>query len=151
MTTELDERTRTELEAAAFRQLVEHLRFRPWEKHIIQRLIAPHDQALERFPETESRALVFMALVISNLALIFVSRSGTASLASIYARQNAVFWIIIAVTLGALLAVVQVPAVADLFRFTSPPWTAAAAVAAAATGVVLLAGSVLQHQRLATH
>ena len=32
-------------------QLVEHLRFRPWEKHIIQRLIAPHDQALKRFPE----------------------------------------------------------------------------------------------------
>jgi hypothetical protein len=32
-------------------QLVEHLRFRPWEKHIIQRLIAPHDQALQRFPE----------------------------------------------------------------------------------------------------
>ena len=28
MTTELDERTRTELEAAAFRQLVEHLRNR---------------------------------------------------------------------------------------------------------------------------
>ncbi len=32
-------------------QLIEHLRFRPWEKHIIQRLIAPHDQALRRFPE----------------------------------------------------------------------------------------------------
>lgn len=32
-------------------QLVEHLRFRPWEKHIIQRLVAPHDQALRRFPE----------------------------------------------------------------------------------------------------
>lgn len=32
-------------------QLIEHLRFRPWEKHIIQRLIAPHDQALRRFPQ----------------------------------------------------------------------------------------------------
>jgi biotin carboxylase len=32
-------------------QLIEHLRFKPWEKHIIQRLIAPHDQALRRFPE----------------------------------------------------------------------------------------------------
>jgi Ca2+-transporting ATPase len=35
--------------------------------------------ALRWFSETESRALVFMCLVISNLALISVSRSGTAS------------------------------------------------------------------------
>ncbi len=31
-------------------QLVEHLRFAPWEKHIIKRLIEPHNQALKRFP-----------------------------------------------------------------------------------------------------
>ena len=31
--------------------LIEHLRFRPWEKHIIQRLIEPHNQALKRFPQ----------------------------------------------------------------------------------------------------
>ena len=31
-------------------QLIEHLRFRPWEKHIIKRLIEPHNQALKRFP-----------------------------------------------------------------------------------------------------
>jgi Ca2+-transporting ATPase len=107
--------------------------------------------ALDRLSETESRALVFMGLVISNLALIFVSRSGTASLATIYARPNAVFWTIIAVTVGALLAVIQIAPVADLFRFTSPPWIAAAVVAAAATGFVLLAGSILQHQKLSAH
>ncbi len=41
-------------------QLIEHLRFRPWEKHIIERLIEPHNQALRRFPEFEvdSRKLV---------------------------------------------------------------------------------------------
>jgi hypothetical protein len=41
-------------------ELIEHLRFDPWEKHIIGRLIAPHDQALERFPQfrTGSRHLV---------------------------------------------------------------------------------------------
>jgi len=40
--------------------LIEHLRFDPWEKHIIGRLVAPHDQALERFPQfrTGSRHLV---------------------------------------------------------------------------------------------
>lgn len=32
-------------------ELVEHMRLRPWEKHIIRRLIAPHDQAIERFPQ----------------------------------------------------------------------------------------------------
>lgn len=32
-------------------QLIEHLRFRPWEKHIIKRLIEPHNQALRRFPQ----------------------------------------------------------------------------------------------------
>jgi hypothetical protein len=31
-------------------QLIEHLRFHPWEKHIIKRLIEPHNQALRRFP-----------------------------------------------------------------------------------------------------
>jgi Ca2+-transporting ATPase len=107
--------------------------------------------ALNRLSESESRALVFVALVISNLALIFVSRSGSASLATIYARPNPVFWVIIAVAVGALLAVIQIPAVADLFRFTSPPWTVAAGVAVAATGFVLLAGSVLHHQKLTHH
>ena len=31
-------------------ELIEHLRFRPWEKHVIKRLIEPHNQALRRFP-----------------------------------------------------------------------------------------------------
>lgn len=32
-------------------ELIEHLRFEPWEKHIISRLIEPHNQALKRFPQ----------------------------------------------------------------------------------------------------
>jgi hypothetical protein len=32
-------------------ELLDHLRFRPWEKHIIKRLIEPHNQALRRFPQ----------------------------------------------------------------------------------------------------
>lgn len=32
-------------------QLVEHLRFAPWEKHIIGRLIEPHNQAIARYPQ----------------------------------------------------------------------------------------------------
>ena len=32
-------------------ELIQHLRFKPWEKHIIQRLIEPHNQALKRYPQ----------------------------------------------------------------------------------------------------
>jgi hypothetical protein len=41
-------------------ELITHLRFGPWEKHIIGKLVAPHDQALERFPQfrTGSRHFV---------------------------------------------------------------------------------------------
>ncbi|HUG23794.1 ATP-grasp domain-containing protein [Piscinibacter sp.] len=31
--------------------LIEHLRFQPWERHVISRLIEPHNQALKRFPQ----------------------------------------------------------------------------------------------------
>ena len=31
--------------------LIEHLRFKPWEKHVIKRLIEPHNQAMRRFPQ----------------------------------------------------------------------------------------------------
>lgn len=32
-------------------ELIQHLRFKPWEKHVIQRLIEPHNQALKRYPQ----------------------------------------------------------------------------------------------------
>jgi hypothetical protein len=32
-------------------QLLGHLRFEPWERHIIKRLVEPHNQALKRFPQ----------------------------------------------------------------------------------------------------
>jgi biotin carboxylase len=46
-------------------ELIEHLRFAPWEKHIIQRLIEPHNQALKRFPQFRvgSRNLIVEALL----------------------------------------------------------------------------------------
>lgn len=41
-------------------ELIEHLRFKPWEKHIIKRLIEPHNQALRRFPQylVDSRKMI---------------------------------------------------------------------------------------------
>jgi ATP-grasp domain len=32
-------------------ELIKHLTFKPWEKHIVKRLIEPHNQALKRFPQ----------------------------------------------------------------------------------------------------
>lgn len=46
-------------------ELLEHLRFQPWEKHVIERLVAPHDQALQRFPQfdVDSRKLIVEAVL----------------------------------------------------------------------------------------
>ena len=46
-------------------ELIEHLNFRPWEKHIIKRLIEPHNQALRRFPQfrTDSRKMIVEELL----------------------------------------------------------------------------------------
>jgi biotin carboxylase len=46
-------------------QLVAHLRFAPWEKHVIGRLIEPHNQAIERFPQfrVSSRHLIVEELL----------------------------------------------------------------------------------------
>lgn len=40
--------------------LIDHLRFKPWEKHVIKRLIEPHNQALRRFPQfrVDSRKMI---------------------------------------------------------------------------------------------
>ena len=45
--------------------LIEHLRFKPWEKHVIKRLIEPHNQALRRFPQfrIDSRKMIIEELL----------------------------------------------------------------------------------------
>ena len=46
-------------------ELIEHLRFKPWEKHVIKRLIEPHNQALRRFPQfqIDSRKMIVEELL----------------------------------------------------------------------------------------
>jgi len=46
-------------------ELIAHLRFRRWEKHIIKRLIEPHNQAMRRYPQftVDSRHLVVEEIV----------------------------------------------------------------------------------------
>jgi ATP-grasp domain len=49
-------------------ELIEHLRFRPWEKHVIKRLIEPHNQALRRFPrfQIDARKLIVEELLVGR-------------------------------------------------------------------------------------
>jgi hypothetical protein len=48
--------------------LIEHLRFKPWEKHVIKRLIEPHNQALRRFPQflIDSRKMIVEELLLGR-------------------------------------------------------------------------------------
>ena len=49
-------------------ELIDHLRFKPWEKHVIKRLIEPHNQALRRFPQfqVDSRKMIVEELLQGN-------------------------------------------------------------------------------------
>lgn len=105
-----------------------------------------YGSALALMDEHSARALTFVGLVVANLALIFVSRSRSASFAAIYTRPNAVYWWITGVACTALAVVIYVPAVATLFRFSPPPWSSVAIIVVSATTLVLLTGKWLRHE-----
>jgi Ca2+-transporting ATPase len=84
----------------------------------------------------EARALGFTALVCSNVALIVAFRSRRLTLVQLFGRRNDVSWIVIAAALCALLAVVYLPAAAELLRMTAPSWTAQAIAAIAGLSVL---------------
>jgi hypothetical protein len=102
--------------------------------------------ALSVLPHERARALVFLGIVVANVALIFVSRSSSETFAALFARQNAVFWWIGALACLAVAIVILVPGLATAFRFAPPPAALAATVAVAAISVVLLAGAWLRNQ-----
>jgi len=87
---------------------------------------------------------VFVSLVVANVALIFVSRSRTASVRAIAKRHNNIFWIMAAVACAALALVIHLPGVATVFRFTPPAWDMQLAVAVATVVLVLAAGRWLR-------
>lgn len=102
--------------------------------------------ALRITDENEARALTFVTLVVSNLALIFVSRSRSESLATIFVKPNRIFWWIAAIASAALGITIGVPEVADAFQFSSPPWSATLIAAAAAAMLVLAGGWLLRNR-----
>jgi P-type Ca2+ transporter type 2C len=96
--------------------------------------------------ENEARTLAFLALVASNLALIFVSRSRTESLARIFVKPNRIFWWIVGLAAVSLALIIGIPGAAEVFRFASPGWPATAAVVTLAAGSVLVFGRILRNR-----
>ncbi|HEY5808944.1 MAG TPA: cation-translocating P-type ATPase, partial [Povalibacter sp.] len=100
--------------------------------------------ALQYLPDTMARALAFIALVSANLTLIFVTRSRSETFASVLARQNRVFWWIVALAATALALIMSNTSIASLFRFTTPPFALMMMVSLAAMSVVLVSGLALR-------
>jgi len=100
--------------------------------------------ALQRGSVDEARTLAFLTLVAANLALIFVSRSRSESLAAVFVKPNRIYWWIVAIAGLILGLAIGVQGFADVFRFAQPPWTAIAVVVMLAVGSVLAAGWMLR-------
>ena len=100
--------------------------------------------ALRETTVEEARTLAFIAVAAGNLALIFVSRSRSASALDILQRPNRIFWWISALAVLALTVTVFVPAVAAVFQFSRPPLAATLAVFVVAVSAVLLTGLALR-------
>jgi P-type Ca2+ transporter type 2C len=72
-----------------------------------------------QMPENDLRALVFSALVLFNMGLIFINRSFRASLASALFRPNRSLWILLSTVSITLAIAVGWPPAQMLFGFGS--------------------------------
>lgn len=68
-------------------------------------------------PDSETRALTFISLVICNLVLIFVNRSFGSSIIVALRRPNAALWFVLATTAILLGLSLYVPPVRSIFAF----------------------------------
>jgi P-type Ca2+ transporter type 2C len=109
-------------------------------------VVAVYAIALEYTVAAEARALSFSALVIANLALIFVNRAPDVGVRALIVRPNRVFWLIFVSALAVLAMVLHVPVLADAFKFAPPTWTALFGAFVVAVGTVLMTGVLLRHR-----
>lgn len=84
---------------------------------ILAAVIAIYRWAIISHGDMTARALAFMTLVISNLALIFTNRSDTASIWSTFKIPNPALWWITGFTIIMLGLVMMLPFFHELFRF----------------------------------
>ncbi len=68
--------------------------------------------------DAEARALTFTALVVANLALVLTNRSWSRSAVAMLRVPNPALWWVIGGTVAGMAAVLYVPALQTLFRFS---------------------------------
>jgi P-type Ca2+ transporter type 2C len=108
--------------------------------------VVVYAMALQVRSADEARTLTFLTLVAGNLALIFVSRSRSESLARLLTKPNRVYWWIVALASGVLALAIGLPGLAEVFRFAAPPWPAIALVTVLAVSSVLGFGWLLRNR-----
>jgi Ca2+-transporting ATPase len=74
------------------------------------------------FGEAQVRTLTFTTIVIANLALILTNRSWSRTILETLRTPNRALTWVFAGTLGALVLVLEVPVLRDLFRFAPVPF-----------------------------
>ncbi|HET7225759.1 MAG TPA: cation-translocating P-type ATPase [Candidatus Eisenbacteria bacterium] len=88
---------------------------------------------LRRQGEADARAITYTTLVLGNLALILANRSRSRPIAATIRSPNAALWWVMGGAVAFLLIALYVPAVREVFRFsTLHPGDLAVCVAAAA-------------------
>jgi Ca2+-transporting ATPase len=87
--------------------------------------------------EAAARTIAFAAIVLSNLALLFATRSRNRTLLGMLREPNLALWGIALGALVALAAVIYLPPAAAIFRFA--PLSAAELAVAAGAGVAGIA------------
>ena len=103
--------------------------------------------ALRWLDAPEARALAFVSLVVANLALIFVSRSRRADFGRLLRRHNRLFWSVALIASTALAAAIHLPAIAAVFRFSSPGFAATATVAVVTMLAVLATAHLFSERK----
>jgi len=87
--------------------------------------------------DSTARTMAFATIVVSNLALISVNRSWEHSFIGTLRRRNKAFWYVLAIALAALILVIYVPPLSNLFSFSAlTPLNFVICIVAAALSVV---------------
>jgi len=92
--------------------------------------------------ENSVRALVFVAMVAGNIALVFSNRSLNASWQGAWSRENPVLWWIVLGGSAGLALVLGVPMLRELFHFSGDAPQILGVGVLAALGVLLLSAGV---------
>jgi Ca2+-transporting ATPase len=71
----------------------------------------------QNLPEPDARSLAFAALVATNLGLVLVNRSLSASVFAAFTRPNAALWWVVATTAAILAGVILFSPARELFHF----------------------------------